>query len=66
MIHPYTIKQGVYTEQLCYAILGNGYNVLHAVCPACRSDTFCSVLLFCIQHQNILTMNASILPFISN
>ena len=33
--------------------------VLHAVCPACRSDTFCNVLPFCIR-QNILTMNASI------
>ncbi len=44
---------------------GNGYIVLHAVCPACRSDTFCSVLPFCIR-QNVLTMNASISPFISN
>ncbi len=44
---------------------GNGYIVLHAVCPACRSDTFCNVLPFCI-WQNVLTMNASFSPFISN
>jgi hypothetical protein len=42
---------------------GKGYIVLHAVCPACRSDTFGTVLPFSIR-QNILTMNASISPFI--
>ncbi len=41
---------------------GKGYIVLHAVCPACRSDTFGTVLPFCIQ-QNILTMNGRHFPF---
>jgi hypothetical protein len=48
---------------VCGHVPGKGYIVLHAVCPACRSDTFGTVLPFCIR-QNILTMNASISPFI--
>jgi hypothetical protein len=57
-------KKGVVSVLGCFC-MGNGYIVLHAVCPACRSDTFCNVLPFCIR-QNVLTMNASISPFISN
>jgi hypothetical protein len=69
------LKVLVLTQLLCVGcefsveflgkVVGNGYIVLHAVCPACRSDAFCSVLPFCIR-QNVLTMNASISPFISN
>ncbi len=55
----------VYSLNHDISMSGNGYIVLHAVCPACRSDTFCSVLPFCIR-QNVLPMNASISPFISN